>query len=534
MPLSIILSNNLIKKNTDLLFIYNFSPIFAANKYALYMNTALPFYNIFAQLNHTPRPSHHEEQVADFLCQFAQENGLSYDRDAHNCVVIRKPASPGCEQALPIVILNHMDMVCVAEEGHSFDPLHDTIDAYEENGWMKARHTSLGADNGMGLSMALAILADKNLVHGPLEVITTTNEEDGMDGAANLSPDFIRGRHIINLDSEAYDQITVGAAGAFIQQARLPYHEIRKPKDYICYKVRVKGGLGGHSGVDIVKQRANAIKVLANILQVSIVHQHVALYLVRFDGGQASASIPSSAEAVVAIPAQMEQDFCDILIQGSCALQAQYGVTDPDVELLYEPMIWNGNVIDEESTRCLLADLNAIPTGPLEMHPDMPGTPMTSNNIGTVRTLHSTTTPNTKLSTLNSFEITTHSRSFLKADMELLAAKIRQIFEISGAEVTEIMNAPAWQEDTHSPFLQLTSDVFQDVLGFRPKPVAMHFVLEAGYFVQKYPGIQMASIGPRILEPHSTSERVELETCDNIWHVTLELLRRLSTIHSQL
>lgn len=482
------------------------------------MNQNLPFYAIFHQLNQTPRPSHHEEQVADFLCQFAQSHNLDYSRDAHNCIVIRKPASPGCEQALPIVILNHMDMVCVAEEGHTFDPLHDAIEAYVDNGWMKARHTSLGADNGMGLSMALAILADKSLVHGPLEVITTTNEEDGMDGAANLSPDFIRGRHIINLDSEAYDQITVGAAGAFIQQARLPYHQIRKPKDYICYKVRVRGGLGGHSGVDIVKQRANAIKVLANILQVSIVHQHVALYLVHFDGGQASASIPSSAEATVAIPASMEQEFRDILIQGSCALQAQFGVTDPDVELIYEPVVWNGNVVDEESTRCLLADLNAIPTGPLEMHPDMPGTPMTSNNIGTVRMED------------NAFIISTHSRSFRKEDMELLAAKIRQIFEISGAEVSEIMNAPAWQEDVHSPFLQLTSDVFNDLLGFRPTPVAMHFVLEAGYFVQKYPDIQMASIGPRILEPHSTSERVELQTCDDIWVVTIELLRRLAAI----
>lgn len=482
------------------------------------MNQNLPFYAIFHQLNQTPRPSHHEEQVADFLCQFARSHNLDYSRDAHNCVVIRKPASPGCEQALPIVILNHMDMVCVAEEGHTFDPLHDAIEAYVDNGWMKARHTSLGADNGMGLSMALAILADKSLVHGPLEVITTTNEEDGMDGAANLSEDFIKGRHIINLDSEAYDQITVGAAGAFIQQARLPYHQIRKPKDYICYKVRVRGGLGGHSGVDIVKQRANAIKVLANILQVSIVHQHVALYLVHFDGGQASASIPSSAEATVAIPASMEQEFRDILIQGSCALQAQYGVTDPDVELIYEPVVWNGNVVDEESTRCLLADLNAIPTGPLEMHPDMPGTPMTSNNIGTVRMED------------NAFIISTHSRSFRKEDMELLASKIRQIFEISGAEVSEIMNAPAWQEDVHSPFLQLTSDVFNDLLGFRPTPVAMHFVLEAGYFVQKYPGIQMASIGPRILEPHSTSERVELQTCDDIWVVTIELLRRLAAI----
>lgn len=508
------------------------------------MTQTLPFYDIFAQLNRTPRPSHHEEQVADFLCGFAQDHGLDYTRDAHNCIVIRKPATPGHESALPVVILNHMDMVCVAEEGHPFDPLHDGIDAYIEpftasdgstHHWMKAHHTSLGADNGMGLAMALAILADPAIEHGPLEVITTTNEEDGMDGAANLSPDFIQGRHIINLDSEAYDQITVGAAGAYIQQARLPYHEIRAPKDYIYYKVRVRGGLGGHSGVDIVKQRANAIKILANLLQVSIVHSHIPLYLVRFEGGQASASIPSSAEALIAIPADMEQDFCNLLIQGSCAVQAQYGVTDPDVEVLYDPAPWHGNILDEESTRCLLADLNAIPTGPLEMHPDMPGTPLTSNNIGLVRMVTKTTNPSNLSNQSNSsnptpphFLISTHSRSFRMADMELLAQKIREILEFSGAEVETVMNAPAWQEDVQSSFLQLTSDVFHDLLGFRPTPVAMHFVLEAGYFVQKYPGIQMASIGPRILEPHSTSERVELETCDDIWHVTLELLSRLA------
>ena len=337
-----------------------------------------------------------------------------------------------------------------------------------------------------------------------------------MDGAANLSEDFLKGRHVLNLDSEAYNEITVGAAGAFIQKARLAYGQIRMPKDYIAYKVRVRGGLGGHSGVDIVKQRANAIKVLANLLLVSIQHKHIALYLVRFEGGQASASIPSSAEAMVAIPTASEQDFKDLLIQGSCAVQAQFGVTDPDVEVLLEPAVWNGNVVDEESTRCLLADLNAIPVGPLEWHPDMPGTPMTSNNIGTVR------------QSAEAFEVSTHSRSFRVEDMELLAKKIREIFLVSGAEVEQIMNAPAWQEDPNSPFLQPVSDTFQDVLGFRPTPVAMHFVLEAGYFVQKYPGIQMASIGPRIVEPHSTSERVELQTCDDIWTVAIEILKRLA------
>ena len=160
------------------------------------------YLEIFKQLNQIPRPSHHEERVADFLCQWAERLGLSYDRDGQNFVVIRKAATPGHENATPVVILNHMDMVCVAEAGRTFDPLNDPIEAYEDNGWLKARGTSLGADNGMGLSMALAILEDDNIVHGPLEVITTTNEEDGMTGAANLSPDFLKGRKVINLDSE--------------------------------------------------------------------------------------------------------------------------------------------------------------------------------------------------------------------------------------------------------------------------------------------------------------------------------------------
>lgn len=185
-------------------------------------------FELFRTLNSIPRPSHHEEKVADFLCQYAEGLGLEYDLDKENCVVIRKPATPGYENAEPVVLLNHMDMVAVGSTSSPelgdpttssgqvlpFDPLNDGIEAYVEDGWMKARGTSLGADNGIGLSMALAVLADDSIVHGPLEVLTTTNEEDGMTGAAAMATDFIRGRKVINLDSEDYDTITVGAAGA--------------------------------------------------------------------------------------------------------------------------------------------------------------------------------------------------------------------------------------------------------------------------------------------------------------------------------
>ena len=253
-------------------------------------------FSIFKQLNATPRPSHHEERVADFLCHFAERLQLSYDRDAHNCVVIRKPATPGHEGAEPIVLLNHMDMVCVGMK----DPLNDPIEAYIDNGWMKARGTSLGADNGIGLSMALAVLEDDSIVHGPLEVITTTNEEDGMSGASNLSPDFIRGRKVINLDSEDYDTITTGAAGAYMQEHRIPMKMLKATNNGTCwYRISFTGGLGGHSGVDINKGRISATVASWAILAAILNEGDVQVASIRV--GEANASIGSSADIVVGV-----------------------------------------------------------------------------------------------------------------------------------------------------------------------------------------------------------------------------------------
>ena len=261
-------------------------------------------FKIFKQLNNIPRPSHHEEQVADFLCRFATEHALEYERDAQNCVVIRKPATPGHEQAEPVVVLNHMDMVCVGMN----HPTEDPIDAYVENGWMKARGTSLGADNGIGLSMALAVLADNSIVHGPMEVITTTNEEDGMSGAANLSPDFIKGRKVINLDSEDYDTITTGAAGAYLQFHRIPIEHLPAPGGkHRWYRITISGGLGGHSGVDINKQRASATVVAWAILAAIYNDYDFDISSIRV--GEANASIAASAEIVVCVPSGEAAEF---------------------------------------------------------------------------------------------------------------------------------------------------------------------------------------------------------------------------------
>jgi dipeptidase D len=469
-------------------------------------------FSIFSELNRIPRPSHHEERVADYLCQFAERLHLEYERDAQNCVVIRKPATPGHEGAEPIVLLNHMDMVCVGMK----NPLNDPIEPYVEDGWMKARGTSLGADNGIGLSMALAVLESDDIVHGPLEVMTTTNEEDGMSGAANLSKDFLRGRKVINLDSEDYDTITTGAAGACLQLHRIPMTRQEAPGGKRrWYRIRFEGGLGGHSGVDINKGRCSAVIPAWAIL--AAIYNDYDFNVASIHIGEANASIASSAEIIITIPSGEGAEFVKQQEeQMNQWLQEEYGDKDPNMHCTIEKCERQETIINPEAVEVLLSILEQIPQGVVKMSNTMKDTVETSNNVGRIITEE------------NHILVSTHTRSFIDSEMEALSHDIANTFKEHGATSETVMSAPAWQEDQQSDFLRLTSDTFNDVLGWRPRMVAMHFVLEAGFFVQHYPGIQMASIGPRIVEPHSTSERVELKTIDDIWQVLIEMLKRLA------
>lgn len=486
-------------------------------------------YELFGKLNTIPRPSHHEEKAADFLCQYAESLGLEYDRDRENCVVIRKPATPGHENAEPVVLLNHMDMVAVSDGKQKFDPLNDGIETYVEDGWMKARGTSLGADNGMGLSMALAVLANDSIVHGPLEVLTTTNEEDGMSGAAAMAADFIRGRKVINLDSEDYDTITVGAAGAYLQVATFPIQRIRTPEDLRFFRLNVSGGQGGHSGVDIGKNRLNAIKLICQFIYT---YKYIpcnestrkqdeheprmmeTLYLSELNGGSANASIPGECSAIVGVPEHDAEAFAEEFERSRRRTERLCQLFEPNMTISIEEVDAPDTVIADDHHISLVID--NLPCGVLRMHDEMPGTVMTSNNVGVVRTMD------------ECISVSCHTRSFSDEEMVSVAESISSHFIEHGAHVEVIMNTPGWQENQHSDYMKLVDQTFADILGFTPKHVAMHFVLEAGYYVQKFPGIEIACIGPRIIEPHSTKERVELRTVDNIYKVLLQLLKRLA------
>ena len=474
------------------------------------MITTERVFSIFSELNKIPRPSHHEERVADYLCKFAERLHLEYERDKENCVVIRKPAGKGYEEHEPIVLLNHMDMVCVGMR----DPLNDPIKAYVEDGWMKAHGTSLGADNGIGLSMALAVLEDDRIEHPALEVITTTNEEDGMSGASGLSKDFLKGRKVINLDSEDYDTITTGAAGACLQFHRIPMKREPAFEDRNWYRIRIDGGLGGHSGVDINKGRCSAMIPAKRYLEIA--HQTDGIDIANIEIGEANASIASKGEMIIGLGPELSIENAEkALHELNEWLREAFGDTDPKIVCSIEACEKQDTIIPTNAISSLLLSLDVIPQGVVKMSDSMPGTVETSNNVGRIS------------SSEDQIFVSTHTRSFIDNDMAALSRQIADTFKTRGAGSEVIMSAPAWQENQQSPFLQLVSNTFQDVLGWRPRMVAMHFVLEAGFFVQHYPGIQIASIGPRIVEPHSTSERVELSTIEDIWKVLLELLKRL-------
>ncbi len=477
---------------------------------------AIEVFDIFKQINNIPRPSWHEEKIADFLCDFAKGLALDFERDNNNCVVIRKPATKGYENVSPVALLNHADMVCVADARTEYDPLTSPIRTYMQDGWIRAHGTSLGADNGIGLAMALAVLKAKDIPHPTLEVITTTNEEDGMTGAANLSKDFIKAKKIINLDSEGYDTITVGSAGALLQFSNVPFTYVSIPKEHNLWNIRISGGLGGHSGVDIDKHRTNANKLMINFL----LHLNKAIHfiLVDINGGEASNAIAAKCKATIAVPQKGTSILLAAIAYFQTSMTKKYGIYENNLHIEYKEQ-YATTIKDEfpkaiahEVTIGFLLALQNIPSGTIVMSNKFAGTVETSNNIGCIR------------SEKGYFFASNYSRSFCDTTLQALGQKIRNSFSDINGISNIIMEAPAWQSNLQSPFVTLVENTFYKVLGFNPRKVIMHFALESGYFVKKYPGIEIVSIGPKIISPHSITERVSIKSVNDIWEIVKKLL----------
>lgn len=472
-------------------------------------------FRLFKELNRVPRPSRNEVKATNFLVKFAKTRGMEYETDSEGCVLIRKPATKGCESIEPIVLQSNIDMVCLAAKGKKFNPCEDRIETYIDGGWLRSNGTSMGADSGIGVCMMLAILDSDDISHPALECLFTTNKEEGMTGVAKLSPDFIKGRRIINLDSEDFDKITVASAAAYLQKIVLPYTKEAAPHNYRFYDFRFFGGISGHSGVDIVRGRSNALKVVGEFLHACNIRIGD-ICLCSISGGEASNTIPANVEAVFGMEMGSCALFEKMFGEYRDAIKARFSETDPDVDMQLVEISAPEYVISKKGSDSLYNLLNTLPFGVTAKDKELSSGVVSSNNIGVLRTEE------------EQFILLDYARTAHTDDVEKWAAQIAEIAKEAGASVEVLMDAPAWSAKPDSELVALCSEAFKEELNIEPELLTMHFALECGYFVKKYEECDIISIGPRILDINSINEAVDIKSVEDTWIVLLSLLNKLS------
>ena len=470
-------------------------------------------WGLFDEITKVPRPSKREEKIGKYLVEFAKKHNLEYQCDAIGNIVIRKPATAGYE-ALPAVVLQaHTDMVCEKNSDKVFDFDNDAIETVIDGEWVRANGTTLGADDGIGIAAALAVLIDDTLEHPAIEALFTVDEETGLTGAFNLGEGMLTGKYLINLDSEDEGEVFIGCAGGVDTLAYLPLIKEPAPEGYVLYEVAVSGLLGGHSGDDIDKGRANSNKVAARIVeQAARLH---AARLVSFDGGNLRNAIPREAKAVVAVPVKESLRFVgDALALGE-AIKAEFALTEPNMDIAIAECEPQKEVLAAQTQRNLILALIGVPTGVLAMSMAMPGLVETSTNLASVK-----------------FEggkivITTSQRSSLESAKEYAKLHVESVFVAAGCEVVHSDGYPGWAPNPQSQLLETTKVAYKSLFGIEPKVRAIHAGLECGLFLEKYPHLEMVSFGPTLRGVHSPDERLEIATVDKFWRLLVEVLRNI-------
>ncbi len=455
----------------------------------------------FEEICKIPRCSKHEEKIAEYIVQVAKNLGLEVGRDDVGNVVVRKGAN-GYENAPMITFQCHMDMVCEKNKEVEHDFSKDAIQPYVDGEWVKAKGTTLGADDGIGVATALALMESKDIKHGPLEFLFTVDEETGLTGAFNLKKDFIKGKMLINLDSEDFGVIYIGCAGGGNSTIRLPLKY--EPSQGKGYRIFVKGLRGGHSGVEIDKGRANAIKLLGRIIY------NTNARISRVEGGDKHNAIPREAVAEVVAGndisekiKEMEKDF-----------RNEYSSSDPDIKVEVEECNVD-KVLDKESNEKLVKMMMSLPHGIIAMSQEVKGLVETSTNFATIKTGEMA-------------EVVMSSRSSINSALDALMQSIRCIGELAGAEVEEGSKYPGWKPNLNSKLLKIASDAFRELYNKEPEKKAIHAGLETGV-IGDITGIdEIISIGPQIEHPHSPDERVNIKTVQEFWKYLLYLTEKVA------
>jgi dipeptidase D len=469
----------------------------------------------FDQLTGVPRPSRREERVRAWVFEWAATHGFETREDTIGNIVVVVPATPGRERAPIVVIQSHLDMVCEKNKSvkHDFD--RDPIRTAIVDGWVTADGTTLGADNGIGVAAAMAAALDPAVQRGPLELLFTIDEETGLTGAAGLDPAIVKGRVLLNLDTEEDGVLCVGCAGGADTHISLPLEREAGGSDASHSRLIVSGLRGGHSGINIHENRGNAVRLLARVLEDA--HQRGLDFQIQDLACEAkSNAIPREAECLLAFDVDEPTGWDEHLESWRTTLATEFAGIDEGLQIEFAAADTSGNPLTRDSGLRLVRLILALPFGVLGMHPEIPGLVEASNNVATIRCEQAAAT------------IVTSSRSSLAPALESIRASIRAIAELAGAGWSVTDSYPGWQPEPHSAVTELLRGVYGDVWGKEPSVTAVHAGLECGLLGQRIPGLDMISFGPTIRGAHSPRERVEIASVERFWRALTLALDRLS------
>lgn len=471
-------------------------------------------WNYFYELTQIPRPSRKEEKVIAYLLDFAKQHNLEAKKDEAGNVLITKAATNGKENLPTVILQGHVDMVAEKNNDtvHDFDK--DPIETVIDGEWVRANGTTLGADNGIGVAAALAILASDDIEHGKLECLFTVDEETGLTGAYALGKDFLNGDILINLDTEEEGEVYIGCAGGKITTATFTYKKEAVPSNYFWFTVQVKGLNGGHSGSEIHKGLGNANKILNRYLWA--LSRKYDLVLSQIDGGNLHNAIAREASAVAGVPYGLKENVIVELNTLLPAIQAELRSIDPKLDMVVGSTDAPEFVIDKDTTANLLNALYACPHGVLGMSHEIPGLVETSTNLASV-----------KMKEGNTIVITTSQRSSTDSLKDDAGNIVNAVFTLAKAEVVHSAGYPGWRPNPDSKILSVAKESYKKLFGKEPEIMAIHAGLECGLFLEKYPHLDMISCGPTIREAHSPAEKVNIESVEKWWDFLLETLKSI-------
>jgi len=467
----------------------------------------------FEELTQIPRPSRMEEKAAKYVLDFAKQHNLEHIKDSFGNVLIRKPATPGKEHLMPVVLQGHLDIVAEknADVVHNFEK--DPLKIYIDGDWVKAKGTTLGSDNGIGVAAALAVLESNDVEHGPIEALFTLDEETGLNGAQALQPGFVNADILINLDSEEDGALYIGCAGGQNTFVKFKCNQNDVPANTVAFEIKVLGLKGGHSGLDIHQGRGNAIKLMVRLLHE--LNYKFGIRLVSINGGSKHNAIPRECFSVLRVSKKLGADVLAYVENYNQTVKAELASVEPNLSVVADLTKSKTRILDKANSKNIIDSLYAVPNGVIKMSADIEGLVETSTNLAVVTTKGKTV------------EVILSQRSSVESEKHDISNIVAALFKLAKAEVKQGDGYPGWKPDIHSPILAVMKNIYKNKFGKEPEVKAIHAGLECGIIKERYVDMDMISFGPTIMGAHSPDEKVQISTVERFWDLLVDTLKNI-------